>query len=65
MKIVVYDIKDQVHRFLKGKIGDDNCVWVISKEDAGEYTKEEYEIILRDFENNKNHSDFTSLGYMQ
>ena len=65
MKIIVYDTKDQIHRFLKGKIGEDNCAWVINKEDAGEYTKDEFETISRDFENNKNYSDFISLGYIR
>ena len=65
MKIVVYDTKDQIHRFLKGRIGNDNCAWVINEEDASEYTKDEFEMILRDFENNKNYSSLISLGYMQ
>ena len=65
MKVVVYDTKDKVHRFLKGKIGEDNCVWTVNKEDANDYTKEEFEMITKDFENNKNYSGFTSLGYTQ
>lgn len=65
MKIVVYDTKDKTHRFLKGKIGEDNCAWTVNKEDANDYTKKEFEMISKDFENNKNYSGFTSLGYTQ
>lgn len=61
MKIIVYDAKEQRHKFLKGKIG--NCFWIENEEDASEYTKEEYELVLKDFSNNKMKPDYTSLGY--
>lgn len=47
MKIVVFDEKEQRHKFLRGKIG--NCFWTHKEEDSSEYTKEDYENVLRDF----------------
>lgn len=61
MKIVVFDEKEQKHKFLRGKLG--NCFWVSNEEDAWEYTKDEYNKVLEDFRNKKMNPNYTSLGY--
>ena len=65
MKIIIYDTKCKTHRFLKGVIGSCSCTWITDKENAGEYTKEDFEKVLNDFKNNKINSNYTSLGYIK
>ena len=61
MKIVVFDKKEQRNKFLRGKLG--NCFWVDKEEDAFEYTKDDYEKILKDFRNKKMNPNYSSLGF--
>lgn len=42
-------IKEQRHKFLRGKIG--NCFWVTKEEDASKYTEEEYRRVMENFIN--------------
>ncbi len=53
--------KEHKHKFLRGKMG--NCFWSVNEEDASEYTKEEYELVLRCFRNKKMNPYYTSLGH--
>ena len=61
MKIVVFDEKEQKHKFLRGKLS--NCFWTSKEEDAWEYTKDDYKKVLEDFRNKKMNPNYTSLGY--
>jgi hypothetical protein len=64
MKIVVYDEKSQSHKFLRGNTNQ-NQFWVSNRNDADDYTEEEYKKIQNDYWKKRLNKHFTELGYIK